>query len=151
MATPGTPGPNPTEAERVTGADVRDLDAIDFGIKKTIRYHSRRRASLERRENLINWIVAVTGAAAFAAIVGDADLFAKILTFLVAGISLANVIFSFGSRSRIHQDLYRRFSELAIEVSLLENPTAHDIARLRAKRLAMEADEPHVIDALERL
>lgn len=140
--------PAPTEEVRSTAAV--DLDNIDFGAKKSMRYHSRRRAALERCDSWANWIVAVTGASAFAAIVGEANTFAKILTFGVAAISLADVIFSFGARARLHQDLYRRFSDLAVEVSLIETPTPHDIARLRAKRLTMEADEPHVIDALER-
>jgi len=131
--------------------EVYDLEGIDFGIRKSMRYHSRRRAALERWDSWTNWIVAVAGASAFAAIVGEANTFAKILTFFVAAISLADVIFSFGARSRLHQDLYRRFAELAVEVSLVDSPIPHDIARLRAKRLAIETDEPHVIDALERL
>jgi hypothetical protein len=79
-----------------------------------------------------------------------ASLLAKILTAAVTAIGLADVILRFGQRARLHQDLYRRFSDLAIEISQLENPTPHDIARLRAKRLELEAEEPHISDALER-
>jgi len=39
---------------------------------------------------------------------------------------------------------------MAVEIAKLENPTASDVAALRAKRLALEAEEPHIIDALER-
>jgi hypothetical protein len=145
--------PTAPRQEVTTPQEQHDLEGIDFGVKKSMRYHSRRRAALERWDNWTNWIVAVTGASAFAAIVGSGDhasTFAKVLTFAVAAISLADVIFSFGARSRLHQDLYRRFAELAVEVSLVETATSHDISRLRAKRLTIEADEPHVIDALER-
>jgi hypothetical protein len=40
----------------------------------------------------------------------------KVLTALVTAIALLDVIWGFGARARIHQDLYRRFSELAIAI-----------------------------------
>jgi hypothetical protein len=140
--------------EEVMTPEARDLEGVDFGVKKSMRYHSRRRAFFERLDNITNWLVAVVGASAFAAITGEADhgksWLPKILTAIITVIALADVIFACGTRSRIHQDLYRRFSDLAIEISGLEHPTARDINRLRAKRLTLEADEPHIIDALER-
>ena len=129
----------------------RELEGIDFGIKKSMRYHSSRRAVFERLDNFTNWLVAVAGASAFASVVGDEKgKLAIYSTFVVMGIALADVIFGFGARARLHQDLYRRFSELAVEIAKLDEPTARDVAELRAKRLAIEADEPHIIDALER-
>jgi hypothetical protein len=139
-----------TTTEKIT-PESEALESIDFGIKKSIRYHSKRRAFFERVDNISNWLVAVAGASAFASVVGDSgSLLSKILTFLITAIALADVILSFGARARLHQDLYRRFSELAIELSNIHSPTIHDIARLRAKRLSLEAEEPHIIDALER-
>ena len=139
-----------TTTEKLT-PESEALESIDFGIKKSIRYHSKRRAFFERWDNIANWLVAVAGASAFASVVGDsASLLSKILTFLMTAIALADVIVSFGARARLHQDLYRRFSELAIEITHMSNPTPHDIATLRAKRLSLEAEEPHIIDAIER-
>jgi hypothetical protein len=127
------------------------LETLDFGIKKSMRYHSKRRDLFERLDNFSNWLVAVAGASAFASVVGDsASTLSKVLTALVTAIALLDVIWGFGARARIHQDLYRRFSELAIEMATMDNPDAREIARMRARRLALEAEEPHIIDALER-
>jgi hypothetical protein len=131
--------------------EERSLWDIDFGVKKSLRYHARRRAFFERLDNLVNVLVAVTGASAFAVLMGEhGSLFSKIATGIVALLSLAAVVLGFGRCARAHQDLYRKFSDLAIEIAEIERPSGRDIARLRAKRLALEAEEPHIIDALER-
>ncbi|MGH7054194.1 MAG: hypothetical protein ACREFA_10305, partial [Stellaceae bacterium] len=132
--------------------EERSLWDLDFSIKKSIRYHARRRASFERLDNAANVIVAIFGASAFAALMGDpAALASKILTAMVTAMALADVILAFGSRARTYADLYRKFSDLAIEISQIPQPTSLEISRLRAKRLILEADEPHIIDALERV
>lgn len=148
----GTINADAASTKKEMTEQARDLEQIDFGIKKSIRYHSRRRAFFERLDNLANWLVAVAGASAFAAVVGtNGGFLSKVLTAVITVIALGNVILGFGARARLHQDLYRKFSELAIEVAGIEKPpTTQDISRLRAKRLTLEADEPHTIDALER-
>jgi uncharacterized membrane protein len=111
MAPTGTASAAPSAAPSERGGvtpEERNLEEIDFIAKKSMRYHSRLRASLERLDNWSNWLIAVVGASAFAALVGsDTSKLAKVLTFAVAAIGLADVIFSFGSRARVHQDLYR--------------------------------------------
>lgn len=128
-----------------------EVEQIDFSVKKSIRYHSRRCARFERLDLFTKWLTAVAGAMAFAAIVGDARSgWAAVLTFIITALAFADVVVSFGSRAHLHKHLYRCFSEMAVEIAQLETPAASDLARLRAKRLALESEEPHIIDALER-
>ena len=140
-----------TTTENNIASESEAFERLDFGINKSLRYHSKRRALFERLDNFTNWLVAVAGASAFAAVIGDpASSLSKILTALITAIALLDVIWGFGARARLHQDLYRRFSELAVEMAGMEKINTHDIAKFRAKRLSLEADEPHIIDALER-
>jgi hypothetical protein len=131
-------------------SEQRDLWDIDFGVKKSLRYHARRRAFYERLDNLSNVLVAITGASAFAVLIGGEGEIAKYVSGAVAILALVAAVLGFGRRAREYQDLYRRFSELAIKIATFEHPTAQDIARLRAERLSLEAEEPYIVDALER-
>jgi hypothetical protein len=148
------PGPAAAAGEDSRlGADLAlELEKVDFGLNKSIRYHSRRRARFEMLDGLTKWLTVVAGASAFAAIVGDARQgWAAGLTLIITGLGLADIIFSFSARARLHADLSKRFSELSVDAAHLENePTSTDISVLRAKRRALEGDEPPIIDALER-
>jgi hypothetical protein len=124
---------------------------IDFGVKKSIRYHARRRAFYDRLENWTKILVAVSGAAAFATLIGNPDhWFPKIATAFVAAFGLADVVLNFGARARLHEELYRKFSELAVEIATTSRAAAVDVAKFRALRLTLETSEPPIIDALER-
>ncbi len=146
-----------TSAGRQTGATSApqekmktELWNIDFGVKKSMRYHARRRAFFEKLENATRVIVAISGASAFSALMGDYALLSKIATGLVTVFALADIVLGFGRRAREQDTLYRHFSEMAADIAKIEHPTVTQISELKARRLRLEADEPNIIDALER-
>jgi hypothetical protein len=140
-----------TSKEGVIENPILELERVDFGVKKSLRYHSRVRAYYERLDIWTKWLSAVAGASAFAVLLGDSkSLSAAALTFIVTALALLDIIVAFSQKARLHQDLYRRFSDLAIEIAKLQHPIAPDVAQMRAKRIAIEADEPPAIDVLEK-
>jgi hypothetical protein len=140
-----------TPKQREITKEEKDLESIDFGVKKSLRYHAIRRRFFETWENITKCLVAFTSAWAFIAILGgENSSITIVLTAAVTILALADIIFGFGRRARMYQDLYRQFSDLAIAIALVLDPTRQDVAQLKARRLRIEADEPPLIDALER-
>jgi hypothetical protein len=143
--------PSETPKQREATKEAKDLDSIDFGVQKSLRYHARRRRFFEALDNITKFLVVVTSASAFVAILGgEKSSITTSLTAAVTILALADITFGFGRRSRIYQDLYRQFSELAIAITLVLDPTRQDVTQLQARRLRIEADEPPQIYALER-
>jgi hypothetical protein len=147
QAAKGTPE---TPKQREITQEEEVLASIDFGVKKSLRYHARRRRFFEKLDNITKFLVVVTSASAFIAILGDKSSITTALTAVVTILALADITFGFGRRSRMYQDFYRQFSELAMAIALVLDPSRKDVAELQARRLKIEADEPPQIYALER-
>lgn len=120
------------------------LWALTFRVDKSMRYHQRRRAFFDRCHRWVMFGVILSGSAAFA------DLVDPIYMGLVAALLAAlDLTLSFGMKARDHQVLYQRFAELNRKLLATPEPAGQDLVALEREMLAVEADEPPVMVALE--
>jgi hypothetical protein len=127
-----------------------EIDGIDFGASKSMRYHAYRRAFFEKFDRLTKVFSALAGAGALLAFIGDNALVSKIAASLVAVLSSLDLVINFAGSARKHDDLYRSFCNLCQDVAMITEPDDQDVAKLRRRRLQIEADEPTALDLLER-
>ena len=121
------------------------IDGLNFAIEKSLRYHHRRRAHFDRLHRVAMLGVILSGSAAFATVFGRPEIFGAIAAVLGA----LDLVFAFSHRARDHDMLYRRFSDLAIELRQTANPKENQFRRWVRSRLEIEKDEPPTYWAVE--
>jgi hypothetical protein len=117
-----------------------DYYDASFGVHKCRRYHAKLRDFYQAAYNYTVAANAFAASGAFIAVLGSLPILAGILSGTVALASLLESIFRYEQKARYHQDLCRRFTEPAAEIELMP-ATAENLARVRARRLEIEADE----------
>lgn len=125
---------------------------IDFGVSKSMRYHTYRRSFWQNLDYSTKVFVLMAGTAAFASVIGSSTntIMAAISASLVALASAADIVIGFTSRARLHDKLYREFCLLGLEITDQEHPPEEQIAKWRRRRLEIEMEEPGTLDWLER-
>jgi len=126
--------------------------ALFFDVRRSIRYHDRRRAFFETLHRLTGALtVLLAGAVLFdIARPGDNPAWLLALAAIAAVLSAFDLVAGYSSRANRHADLKRRF--VALESGILAADTADATwQRLAADRLAIEADEPPIYRALDVL
>jgi hypothetical protein len=115
---------------------------VSCSVHKCRRYHAKLR---DFYQGAYNWTVAgnaITGSAAFVAILASNPFYlGTILSGVFAVASSLEAIFKYETKARAHHDLSVRFTKLAAEIEELQE-TPDNLARVRAERLRIEADEP---------
>ena len=112
-----------------------------------MRYHQRLRAFYDSGHKLIMFAVVIAGSVAFSKILGDATPAAAAVAAVVAAIDL---VWSPSHLARDHEILFRRFSDLAIDIRSGEQK--HDkstYVALVKQRISIETNEPPTYLALE--
>jgi hypothetical protein len=117
--------------------------ALDFEVKKSIRYHTRRRCFFERVGVLTNFLTVITGSGTGVSSFIGTRVFTAFLGFMTAGFSAIDLIVSYSTKARHYHDLAREFIALESEMnSVGRNPTEKDLIRAKNKRLEIESEEP---------
>lgn len=122
-----------------------------FGVRRSARYHLRRRRFFELWHATTNFIGIVSGSAAVVAVVKDFPMLAALLGVLVAVASAFDLVIGTAETARKHSDLAARFILLEKEIVLAGDPTEANLRAHTAKRLEIEADEPPTLRTLDRL
>ncbi|RQZ24047.1 hypothetical protein DIE14_23100 [Burkholderia sp. Bp9017] len=121
-----------------------------FGVRRSIRYHQRRRAFFDRWDQLGNVFSLVFGSAAiYGVLEADYKTLALVASGLVTILSAVNLVFASAQRARLHHDFARKFQE--IEQEMLVSPDEQVLQDVSRKRLDVEADEPPVLHVLNCL
>ena len=123
----------------------QQIDALDFGIEKSMRYHQRRRGHYERLHKFIMFLTVICGSAAFAQVLGRSEYFGAATAFFAAG----DLVWGPSHLARDHEILFRRFSDLAIAIRTTVSPTQESYVQWLKKRISIETDEPPIYWALE--
>ena len=93
-------------------------------------------------------IAAIGGSTAFLALMGDATLIAKIAAAIIAVTAALDVVIGFSERARVHDDLYRRWSDLVAKM-IRHGPPSEEVLRdWMAERTLIEKEEPTPLSAL---
>lgn len=121
-----------------------------FGVRRSIRYHQRRRAFFDRLDQLSNMLSVIFGSAAIYGILEqDYKALALIASALVTVLASINLVIGSAQRARAHSDFSRRYVEL--EKRMLGQPDESLLQQLSAERLSIEAEEPPVLHVLNAI
>lgn len=123
-----------------------------FGVRRSTRYHNRRRMFFDRLHKITVSFSIIFGSATVSIALSQAGrLWVSICAALVAVFSAIDLVFDAPQFSRIHNDLARRFIDLEKEIITSPVLSEEDIRRFTAKRLEIESNEPPVLRVLNIL
>ena len=111
------------------------------GVHKCRRYHGKLRDFYQAAYNYTVAANAFGASGVFISLLGDQTRIAVVLSAFVAFASLMESIFRYEHKARLHHDLGARFTRLAAEIEMLPE-TPSNLAKVRAARLEIEAEEP---------
>lgn len=138
----------------MTNDDLLDgVHDLLFGVRRSVRYHSRRRATFDSFNLCANATALVMGSATIYGVLSDqASWVALTAASIVTVLSSLNLVIGSSLRARQHHDLARRFIDLERKiVAGQDRATKDDISNWTDERLIIEADEPpklHVLDCI---
>lgn len=146
------------------GQDIISWDewqATLFGVRRSVRYHNRRRAFFDTLQNAGNAFSVIIGSAAMAALGTDvaqvgqlpewlAKLLPQLAAVLLTIISVINLVARSSAKARLHEDLAKRFLRLERMMAQPE-PRYQELPQLIAERIEIEMDEPPVKRVLDAI
>ena len=124
-----------------------DYSTLLFGIRRSIRYHSRRQAFYESTDRWTSFVLLILGSGSVAlTLQGHSSLLLAAGT-LVALISGLKLVFAVGQKASRHALLVRDFTR--IERKLVADTSAEAVKSAGLERLEIEATEPPVLRVLD--
>lgn len=134
--------------EATTADDLEDRwHNLLFGVRRSIRYHQRRRAFFDRLDQLSNMLSVILGSTAIYGVLGDdAKDVALIASALVTVMASINLVVGCSRRAREHADFARQFIEL--EKRMIGKASEERLHEVTEARLSIEAGEPPVLHVL---
>lgn len=132
--------------------ETETLHDLLFGIRRSIRYHLRRRAWFESLDTLANAVAVILGSATVAGALAQYDKqLVALAGVLVTVTASMNLVVGCGNKARAHSDLARRFIALEREIELSDTTSAEHLKRWKGERLSIESDEPPSLKVLDAL
>ena len=124
-----------------------------FDVRRSIRYHNRRRSFFDRWGIITNAISVIFGSATIYAIFQDNGLksLAVFLAAIVTIFSTVDLVVGTNNKGRLHSDLARRFNELEREMTQAGCYDESTLRTFTTKRLKIESDEPPVLRVLDSI
>ncbi|MFP5420958.1 MAG: hypothetical protein ACLGID_05745 [Gammaproteobacteria bacterium] len=124
--------------------------AMQFGVRRSIRYHQRRRGFFDRLDQFSNMLSVIFGSAAIYGILEqDFKALALIASALVTVLASINLVVGSAQRARAHSDFARRYVDL--EKRMLVQPAEDVLQWVAEERLGIEAEEPPVLHVLNSI
>lgn len=128
------------------------LHDLLFSVRRSVRYHARRRMFFDRLNLTANALSVIFGSATMFALLTKAGaLWAPSAAAIVTTVSAINLVVGSASMARLHADLGRRFVELEMRIISRPSVSAEDVSQWTSNRLAIESDEPPVLRILDVL
>jgi hypothetical protein len=123
-----------------------------FGVRRSIRYHNRRRSFFDRVSKFSTFFSALFGTATVASALAQAGN-SWVIGFAVAVaiFSVMDLVVGTAQAARLHYDLARKFIDLEKTIISTKEPTYEDMANFKAQRLEIEADEPPALKVLDSI
>lgn len=123
-----------------------------FGVRRSVRYHGRRRAFFDRFNLLVNAVVLVMGSATvYGVLKAGHEHVALIAAGIVTALSAINLAGGSARQALLHRDLARNFIALERKIVAAPIPDQAMLAAWTTERLEIEEDEPpklHVLDCI---
>jgi hypothetical protein len=121
---------------------------LAFDIRRSVRYHDRRRVHFERLHRLTNVTTILLAGVVLMELGGEGSpTWVRVLAAAGALIGAVDLVVGFSRRADTHHNFKRRF--IALEQEL--DAATPDLEKIRQQRLAIEAEEPPIYRALDLL
>ncbi|MCG8998423.1 hypothetical protein [Laribacter hongkongensis] len=136
-----------------------NLDALShdqygllFDIRRSVRYHDRRKAFYELLHHITSWMtILMAGSVLFdAAKDGKTADWMICLSIAAALLAAADMVLGYSRRANLHGDLRRRFADLEIAI-LMGGSSQEEWHEHTRTRLIIEKDEPAIYKVLDLL
>jgi hypothetical protein len=135
---------------------LSDMDhaqfALLFAVRRSMRYHDRRRAFFERLHRVTNVLTILMAGSVLHQLGQDGEAAVWLVGLSVAAALMAAVdmVLGYSSRAALHRELKVRFAELEIAM-LSGNDAPETWVAHQVERLKIERDEPPIYHALDLL
>jgi hypothetical protein len=133
-----------------------DLNQAQYGmlfdVRRSIRYHDRRRAFFDRLHRLTNVLTILLAGGVFFELAGTGSpaVWLQCVGAGAAFLAALDMVVGYSAKSTLHTRLRSRFSDL--EIAMLSGDLGPDTwAKYQQQRLQIERDEPPVYRALDLL
>ena len=131
---------------------MTDKDILDsknnllFGVRKSIRYHNRRRNFFDSYSQIVSAFSVILGSSTIFSIIKGFPSAALYLSAALTILSVFNLVIGSARQARIYNDLEKRFISLEKKIITTSKSTLNEekISELISERLDIEADEPPV-------
>ncbi|QZD72897.1 hypothetical protein [Pseudomonas sp. 3-2] len=124
--------------------------AMLFGVRRSIRYHQRRRAFYDKLDKISNMLSLIFGSVAvYGTLEDNAKNVALIASAIVTIFSSINLVVGSATRARDHTDYMRKY--VALEKLMLKDKSEDLLREVTAERLSIEAEEPPVLHVLNAM
>ena len=130
-------------------ASSNDHFDLLFGVRRSIRYHSKRQAFYERLDRLSDFTLLLLGSGTVVLVLQAYPKLAVAAGFCVAFISGLRHVYSYGAKAGLHARFVRDFTQL--ERRLCTDASDETVASVRQERLDLEAAEPPVMRVLDTI
>ena len=123
-----------------------------FAIRRSIRYHMRRCRFFDSASRATSGASLIFGSSTLFLLLYDkGPSWLAILPALVGAASIIALVCETPRMARLHSELARRFIELEQKMMLAESPDESDLRQFKARKLAIEVDEPPIHRVLDLL
>lgn len=123
-----------------------------FGVRRSVRYHSRRRQFFDRYRLWTSALSIIFGSATIYLALSSLDpRYTVAAAAVVTVLSGVDLVIGSARMARLHEDLYRQFINLEQKIiSVSESEfTEQDLKHLSSERLTIEANEPPIKRVLD--
>jgi len=128
------------------------LHELLFNVRRSIRYHNRRRYFFDQIHVISTILSALSGSATIAAVLGNLGTTWTVgFAAAVAIFSAVDVVVGTDRAAKTYHELAKRFIDLEKAIITSDDITDKDIARFTAQRLEIEADEPPALKVLDSI
>ncbi|WP_238121994.1 MULTISPECIES: hypothetical protein [unclassified Xanthobacter] len=115
-----------------------------FHAVRNAQYHTARRRSLERWNRYATALSVLLGGAVMVDVAGKAGLDIVWIGAATAVVGVAQLVFDFAGRARIHETLQRRYYDLLAAMRRAVAPDTAELAEWNATLAQIYGDEPPV-------
>lgn len=130
-------------------ADADKVHCLLFDIRRSTRYHNRRRLFFDRVSKWTDALTAISGSGTIITVVSKASNSISIaLAATTAVLSAINLVFDTKGNARLHHDFARQFINIE-KVLIRSDLTAEQLEKAEEDRLDIEAGEPPALRVLD--
>ena len=135
----------------------KDFDKLLFGVRRSVRYHSRRQGFYRNCHTLVMVSALLSGSAtavAFGTAVSEGlSLWVKLTpAMIITVLSAFDLVLRFSDKSYLHADLCSKFIELERQLEAGRSSLSHELVeKVTDQRLTIETNEPPVLKVLDTL